>query len=80
MYHQVLVPQHQQSLLRFLWNESGDASEPKEYQMKVHVFGAVLSPTSCIYALRKTAEDFGNQFPRVADAVLNNFYVEKKGD
>lgn len=76
MYHQVLVPQHQQSLLRFLWNESGDASEPKEYQMKVHVFGAVSSPTSCIYALRKTVEDFGNQFPHVADAVLNNIYVD----
>ncbi|XP_045023763.1 uncharacterized protein LOC123468196 [Daphnia magna] len=44
--------------------------------MTVHVFGAVSSPTSCIYALRKTAEDFGSRFPGVADAVFKNMYVD----
>ena len=34
--------------------------------MTVHVFGAVLSSTSCIYALQPTA----------AERVLNNIYVD----
>ena len=75
MYHQVLVPETQQSLFRFLWKNPGDVGEPQEYQMTVHVFGAVSSPTSCIYALRKTA-DFGSRFPDVADSVFKNIYVD----
>ena len=66
MYHQVLVPHQQQSLFRFLWNDSPSPAEPKEYLIVVHVFGAVSSPSSCIYALKKTAEDFGNRFPTIA--------------
>ncbi|XP_045022821.1 uncharacterized protein LOC123466669 [Daphnia magna] len=69
MYHQVLVPKEQQSFFRFFWS---DAGEPKEYQMTVDVFGAVSSPTSCIYALQKTAKDYGSRFPNVADAVFKN--------
>ncbi len=44
--------------------------------MVVHVFGAVSSPSSCIYALKKTEEDFGNRFPTVAAAVHNKIYVD----
>jgi hypothetical protein len=76
MYHQVLVPKQQQSLFRFLWKNPGDVGEPKEYQMTVNIFGAVSSPTSCIYALRKMAEDFGSRFPDVADSVSKNIYVD----
>ena len=68
---------HQQkSLFHFLWNDSASTAVPKEYQMAVHVFGAVSSPTTCIYALRKTTEDFGSRFPTVAAVVLNNIYVD----
>ena len=80
MYHQVLVPHQQQSLFRFLWNDSPSPAQPKEYQMVVHVFGAVSSPSSCIYALKKTTEDFGNRFPTVAAAVHNNIYVDNHLD
>ena len=51
MYHQVLVPSHQQFFLRFLWKNPDDVGSPKTFQMTVHVFGAVSSPRSCIYAL-----------------------------
>jgi hypothetical protein len=44
--------------------------------MTVHIFGAVSSPTSCIYALRKTGEDFGSRYPLVADRILHNIYVD----
>jgi hypothetical protein len=76
MYHQVLVPSHQQSFLRFLWKNPDQVGEPKPYQMTVHIFGAVSSPTSCIYALRKTGEDFGSRYPLVADRILHNIYVD----
>jgi hypothetical protein len=75
MYHQVFVPEQQQSLFRFLWKNPSDVGELKEYQMTIHVFGAVSSPTSCIYALRKSAENFGSRFPEVANSVLKNIYV-----
>ena len=76
MYHQVRIPSHQQSLLRFLWRTPGSTEEPKTYQMTVHIFGAVSSPTSCIFALRRTAEDFGHLYPQVADMIINNVYVD----
>ncbi|XP_057366742.1 uncharacterized protein LOC130687585 [Daphnia carinata] len=43
--------------------------------MTVHVFGAISSPTSCIFALNRTADDY-RQFPDVADSVRRNFYVD----
>ncbi|XP_057367086.1 uncharacterized protein LOC130688116 [Daphnia carinata] len=44
--------------------------------MTVHVFGAISSPTSCIFALNRTADDHRSQFPDVADSVRRNFYVD----
>ena len=49
MYHLVLVPPHKQSFLCFLWKNPDDVG-PKSSQMTVHIFSAVSSPTSCIYA------------------------------
>jgi hypothetical protein len=43
--------------------------------MTVHVFGAVSSPTTCLFILRKTAEDYGYLFPCVANKV-DEFYVD----
>jgi hypothetical protein len=39
------------------------------YQKSGIFFNSVSSTTSCIYALRKTSENYGSRFPDVADSV-----------
>ncbi|XP_032798778.2 uncharacterized protein LOC116935610 [Daphnia magna] len=75
MYHQVQVPASDQSALRFLYQAPGINEPIKAFQMTRHVFGAVSSPTTCIFALRKTTEDNRHLYPKVADLVLSNTYV-----
>ncbi|XP_057376227.1 uncharacterized protein LOC130697337 [Daphnia carinata] len=76
MFHQVKVPEADQAAFRFLYRTPGSNSAPLTYQMTVHVFGAISSPTSCIFALNRTADDYRSQFPDVADSVRRNFYVD----
>ena len=76
MYHQVKVRETDQPAFRFLWRPPGSDSVPLTYQMTVHVFGAVSSPTTCLFALGQTAEDNRKRFPNVADLIKNNFYVD----
>ena len=58
MFHQVRVPEHDSSFLRFLWWDDGNlAKEVQEYQMLVHLFGAISSPASANLTLRRTATD-----------------------
>ena len=53
MFSQVLVPKEDRDLLRLLWWDGGDTQKPlTEYRMKVHVFGAVSSPSCANYALK----------------------------
>ena len=58
MVHQVRVPDPDRSFLFFLWWEDGNmALQLQEYQMAVHLFGAISSPACANLALRKTTED-----------------------
>ena len=42
MYYQVMVPDNQQSFLKFLWWNNGNLlEEPQDFVMCVHVFGLV---------------------------------------
>ena len=78
MFHQVRVPEHDSSFLRFLWWDDGNlAKEVQEYQMLVHLFGAISSPASANFALRRTATDNKHCFPEaVINTVERNFYVD----
>ena len=68
MFHQVRVPDPDCSFLRFLWWPDGKLScAVEEYQMTVHLFGAVSSPACSNFAVRKTAEDNAKDFS--ADAI-----------
>ena len=78
MFYQVRIPEEQRSFLRFLWWEDGDTStRPLEYEMYVHIFGAISSPSCANYALKKTAEENRERFgDAVADTILRDFYVD----
>ena len=78
MFHQVRVNEEDVDFLRFLWWPDGDTSkELEEYRMRVHLFGAVSSPTCANFALQKTAEDNSHKFDgEVADTIKSNFYVD----
>jgi len=78
MFHQVRVPEHDSSFLRFLWWDDGNlAKEVQEYQMLVHLFGAISSPALANFALRRTATHNKHCFPEaVINTVEGNFYVD----
>ncbi|KAI2661518.1 Gag polyprotein [Labeo rohita] len=78
MFHQVRVSERHVNFLRFLWWPAGDVTQsPLEHRMKVHIFGAVSSPSCANYALRKTATDNKDDFQvEVIETIYNNFYVD----
>ena len=60
MFYQVRVSESQvdDDYPRFLWWPDGDTSaDPEDYQMTVHQFGAISSPSCAKFALRKTVDD-----------------------
>ena len=78
MFYQVFVPEEQQSYLRFLWWPDGNISqEHEQYEMCVHLFGAISSPSYADTALKKTADDFQDSFGNeAANTVKRDFYVD----
>ena len=78
MFYQIRVPEEQRSFLRFLWWPGGDLTKPiKEYEMCVHVFGAISSPSCANFVLKQTAIDNGEEFGEDAKlAILRDFYVD----
>ena len=65
------------SLVGILWWEDGNmACKLQEYQMVVHLFGAIWSPACANFALCKTAEENRHSFPTdIISTVKRNFYV-----
>ena len=78
MFYQVRVQPEDYDVLRFLWWPKGDIDkELEEYQMTVHIFGAVSSPSCANYTLKKVAEDQANNFyTNVIETIKRTFYVD----
>ena len=78
MYYQVNVPESQRSYLRYLWWKEGDInSEIVDHEMCVHLFGAVSSPSSSNYALKRTAFDNNSSFGvDASETVMESFYID----
>ena len=58
IFLQVLVPEHDISVLKFLWWDDQKINQAvADFEMKVHVFGASSSTCCFNYALKRTAVD-----------------------
>ena len=78
MFYQVRVPSDQRDFLRFLWRPEGNLSnEIEEYQMNVHIFGAVSSPSCANFCLKQAADDSEIDIgTETCNMVRKNFYVD----
>ncbi|XP_062848434.1 uncharacterized protein LOC134310729 [Trichomycterus rosablanca] len=77
MFHQFHVPIKDRDYLRFLWWTNGDTNtQPRDYRMKVHLFGAVSSPGCANYGLKQLAKDNSHLYPMGAQFIARDFYVD----
>lgn len=78
MFHQVRVPAKDCDALRFLWWPNGDTTAiPEDFQMMVHLFGGIYSPSCANFALKKTAEDNRDDFSDLTGSTVErDFYVD----
>ncbi|KAI3358854.1 hypothetical protein L3Q82_015246, partial [Scortum barcoo] len=77
MFHRFHVNQDDRDYLRFLWWKNGDtSSEPKEYRMKVRLFGAASSPGCANYGMKYLASQNEKDYPEASNFIRNNFYVD----
>ncbi|KAL7827080.1 hypothetical protein SRHO_G00327980 [Serrasalmus rhombeus] len=80
MFHQVRVHRKHVDFLRFLWWPDGDfEKQPEDYRMKVHLFGAISSPSCANFALQKTAQDNQHNYDKEEDSsLLNGSVIARK--
>ncbi|CAI5682991.1 unnamed protein product [Oreochromis niloticus] len=77
MFHRFHVNREDRNYLRFLWWENGETNtEPKEYRMKVHLFGAASSPGCANYAMKYLASQNEREHPTAANFIRSSFYVD----
>ncbi len=78
MFHQFKVKEEDRTYLRFLWWKNGDIhSEPSDYRMNVHLFGAASSPACANYGLKTIANQMADENQqKAAEFIKRDFYVD----
>ena len=78
MCYQVMVPEHQQTFIKFLWwNDHNIDEDPVDFAICVHALGGASSVNCADYALRRTSVDNIEEFGKeAADVIQSNFYVD----
>ena len=76
MYHRVLIPLQDQHVHRFLWRNLEIERPPDTYVMNVLTFGDKPAPAMAQVALQKTAEEGENEYPRAAQTIKDNSYMD----
>ena len=76
MFHQFIVCEDR-DYLRFLWWPNGDVTkEPKEYRMKVQLFGATSSPGCASYGLKSMESQEKEAHSSAAQFIMHDFYID----
>ena len=73
MYFQVVVPEEQRDLLRFLWYTDQGITH---YRMTRHLFGGVWCASASAYALQRIIKDNSPLHPVTMNVLSNCFYVD----
>lgn len=75
MFNQVKLDRGQWNLQRIFWRESPD--EPlREYWWTVVIFGQASSAYLSVRSLIQTARESAAQYPKAANAIENDFYMD----
>lgn len=75
MFHQIIIRNPDCQSQRFLYREH-DTDPPQVYVMNVATFGASCSPASAQYIKNRNAQEFADQYPRAAAAIIHKHYVD----
>ncbi|XP_055632856.1 uncharacterized protein LOC129773285 [Toxorhynchites rutilus septentrionalis] len=75
MFHQYLIRARDKQAQRFVFRSSSNET-PQKYVMDVGTFGATCSPCSAQYIKNINAEQFAEEFPKAARAIVDNHYVD----
>lgn len=77
MFHRFHVHPEDRDYLRFLWYPEGDTStDPLEYRMNVHLFGARSSPGCANFGLKYLSRMYEKDYPQAAPFLRQDFYVD----
>jgi hypothetical protein len=75
MYRQIVVHPQDRDLQRILWRYSTD-KPIQEYRLTTVTYGTSSAPFLATHCLKKPADDNEQQYPRAAQVLSNDFYVD----
>ncbi|XP_058448896.1 uncharacterized protein LOC131428854 [Malaya genurostris] len=75
MYRQVLVGEQDTSLQRIVWRVSPD-SPMETYELKTVTYGTASAPYLATRVLQQLADDEHNNYPKAAEVLRKDFYVD----
>ncbi|XP_062541572.1 uncharacterized protein LOC134209590 [Armigeres subalbatus] len=75
MYHQIKIKRADRQVQRFLYRND-PSQKPDIFVMDVAIFGSTCSPCSANYVKNTNAEEWKEQLPEAAKAVVENHYVD----
>ena len=76
MYHRILIPEADQHVHKFLWRNLETERAPDVYVKTVLTFGDNPAPAMAQTALRKTADEAKEVFPKAAKVLKENTYMD----
>ncbi|XP_062713903.1 uncharacterized protein LOC134290730 [Aedes albopictus] len=75
MYHQLNIREEDRQVQRFLYR-TDPSTNPEIFVMDVAIFGSTCSPCSANFVKNKNAEEWKDEYPEAATAVVENHYVD----